>query len=145
MSALRCAPGAHRALALRDWILGYSVAWLAPAGVGLILAGLYGVMALLTPGPGWVALHFASYMLATALVISPAFSWIGLALSLPLVIWLMGRGRFGWLSALACGLLTGEVAAAIMGGLGSFVAGGFGMMAALTLWAVLWLRRPDLF
>jgi hypothetical protein len=86
-----------------------------------------------------------SYFLATALIISPAFTWIGLAVSLPAVLGLLARGWFGWLPALLTGGLAGAIAAALLGGAGSAVGPSLGILGAILFRSVLRARRPELF
>ena len=145
MSALWSSQRAPRALGARDWAAAILVTWLVPLVLSLPVIGIHQVLFHIVPDAAVPELRMFSYYLATALIISPAFSWIGLLFLVPVVVLLVARGWFGWLSALLAGALTGSLATAIMGGPGSVVGLIFGAGAGIILRAALQIRRPDLF
>jgi hypothetical protein len=135
MRHLRSAPGG---LALVGWpgLLGVVAAlWLAPAPLGA--AGL-ALARLLPDGEGALLLLVAG----TALALSPAFSWIGWLIALPVVAALLHRGWFGWLPAAATGATAGMIAAKVVG---SEVAAPFGLVMLVLLRGVLGNVRPAAF
>lgn len=142
MSLLRSARGAHRRLDWRAWALAGLVAWLAPVAAGVVLGGLAGLAGRLLAPDAAPGLELVLYISATALVISPAFAWIGLLILLPLLHALAAVGWLGWLPALAAGALAGELAATLLGGLGSLVGPMYGLVSATILRAVLVRLRP---
>lgn len=103
MALLRSAPDGFTTLGWRRALIAHAAAWAAPAALGAVLqAGLWG-LGTQTWGDGWLTL----WALAALLMLSPAFTWFGLALASPLTALLMDRGWFGWLPALALGTLIG--------------------------------------
>jgi len=142
--------GAHRALRWRDWGIAWLAAWLAPFGVGIsaILLGPILLLPLLSgmlPDAGLDYLRLLSWVVATALFISPAFTWIGLLVLLLLSVPMLALGRFGWLSAIIAGAAAGLLATGLLGGMGAAIGPVFGAGAALVFRAVLKARRPELF
>ena len=144
MSVLSSEPRAHRTLRLWDWGIAYMAAWLAPLALGLLMIVFHMLVSTALAGTGAPMFRMASYFLATALTISPAFTWIGLSLSVPIVLGLLMRGWFGWLPAILAGAASGTMATALMGGLGSAIGPAFGAGAGLVFWLTLHWRRPDL-
>ncbi|NUB44071.1 hypothetical protein GEU84_006740 [Fertoebacter nigrum] len=135
MRHLRSVPGG---LALVGWpplLAATGILWLAPAPLGA--AGL--ALARLLPDGGGT---FVLLVVGTALALSPAFSWIGWLIALPVVAALLHRGWFGWLPAAATGATAGMIAAKVVG---SDVAAGFGLVMLILLRGVLGLVRPAAF
>lgn len=113
--------------------------WLAPVALGL--AGMLLSMAVnrLSDGQsGADALLWLGF-LSYALLLSPAFSWIGWLLALPLVALALNRGWFGWGTAAAIGAVAGAIAGAAID---SEIALAFGIVALLALRALLGRMLP---
>ncbi len=97
-------------------ILGYIVAVVGiPAAASAIISG-WDALAI-EPGDGPVADTFLPRLIL-ALLFSPILSWIGVILSLPVVIVCRRTGWTGWGPALATGLATATVALAVWVGTG---------------------------
>ena len=128
MDVLRSAP-----LAPVPWwqLLGAMGAlWLAPVALGLAGLGAFAALGRVLQAETGYALWFG----ATALALSPAFSWIGWLIALPAVALALSRGWFGWLTAALIGAIAGSVAGAIAE---TTIALPFGLLALLALRGVL--------
>jgi hypothetical protein len=104
--------------------------WAAPVALGGVLYAIA-----VAAGTGEGALGILT--IAIVLIFSPILSWIGWVVALPAVWWLLTRGMFGWLPALATGLGAGAIAGAITD---SELAIPYGIVSLLALRAVLPLR-----
>lgn len=145
MSLITCRSGMHRKLHPSDWVLALLCAWLAPVAVGALVIGLHLLVSTAAAEASMPLVRMSSYFLATGLIISPAFTWIGLVMALPLLLGLQASGFFGLLPSIIVGAATGTVAAWLMGGVGSAVGPAFGIFGCLLFWIALRLRRGDLF
>lgn len=105
--------------------------WAAPVGLGLACYGLAVAF-----GTGDASLYLLT--IGITLIFSPILSWIGWVVALPAVWWLLSRGLFGWLPALATGFGSGAIAGAITD---SELAIPFGILSLLAFRAVLPLHR----
>ena len=138
MSLLTSAPDGFATLGWRRALIAHAIAWVAPAALGGVVQALLWAFGTQTWGEAWLML----WALAALLMLSPAFTWFGLALAAPLTAILMDRGWFGWLPAAALGSLVG----AILGWLiGTPLALPFGTGLALILRATLARIAPDVF
>jgi hypothetical protein len=111
MMLLASTPGGYAMLRFRGLAFGLLWAWLLPsvaAGAALILQNLFQTQ---TMGDGALMLWTLSYLV----LISPALSWLSLVLAAPLVVALMERGWFGWIPAVALGIVVGGLLAYLTG------------------------------
>ncbi len=141
MSLWRSRPGLPRP---GDWLPALAAAAAVPVALGLATLALATGLGLLPVRPApetLIALHLAG----AALVLSPAFAWVGFAAFLPLAAALARAGWLGTVPALAAGALAGALAAKLLGGTSAAVTAGYGAAAAGIFRAVLRRRRPDLF
>ncbi|WP_114967137.1 hypothetical protein [Alkalilacustris brevis] len=145
MSIMTCRTGLHRNLQTSDWIVALLSAWLAPVALGAVVILLHLIVSTAAAETAMPLVRMSSYFLATGLIISPAFTWIGLGMALPLLLGLQATGWFGLLPSMAVGATTGALAAWFMGGVGSVVGPAFGVFGCLLFWLALRLRRRDLF
>ena len=145
MAALRSARRGDRAMTLRDWLTSYGATWLLPIPVGLAMA----ILAILWRWPfetlGWAipADEASAYVFGVGMVVIfvPAFSWLGLIISVPLVWLVLRLGCGGWLSFGLGGAASGRLAAAMLGGMAAPVPVGIGVLSGLAFWSILrWLR-----
>lgn len=119
-------------------LLSFFLLWIAPVGLGLVAIVVAVPVGRLWAEPGlWLSL------IASGLLFSPLYSWMGwLAALLPVMVALR-QGWFGWVPALLIGAASGSVAGALAE---TEVALPFGIAALLVLRAVLGrvlpLRRP---
>jgi len=144
MAALRSAIRGDRVLAWRDWLTGYAAIWVLPIPLGLAMA--FGSLLYRWPfealGRAIPADGPTSYVfgLGMVLVFVPAFSWIGLILSVPVVWAAMRLGLGGWLVFALGGAASGALAGALLGGMAPFVPMGIGVLSALAFHRILrWL------
>ena len=129
----------------RVWAWAYLAAWAVPPAIGALLVAVYLPVAAVLPGDRAEGLLLGLYMGATALLISPAFSWIGLLLSVLPMLALAAAGWLGWVPALACGALSGWAAAALLGGIDSLTGPLYGLAAAAILRGTLQRLHPSMF
>lgn len=135
---LTSAPDGFAKLGWRRALIAHGLTCLAPAALGALLhAGLW-AMGTQTWGESWLML----WALAALMMLSPAFTWFGLALASPLTAILMDRGWFGWLPALGLGAGVG---AALGWLIGTTLALPFGAGLALVLRATLARLAPQAF
>lgn len=156
LPALRVPAAQARRIGAWAIVAGYLV---AVAGVPALATALVYAWDWLAPDPGPVADLFPAAVVL-ALLFSPILSWIGVILSLPVVILCRARGWIGWLPALATGLACALVAAALWvegGGVGGaddppppfrddappILIGG--AILALAFWGTVRLLCPDAF
>ena len=147
MAAWRSAPEGLRLVGGGAWAMAILGTWMLPALLGLGLALLAtGLGSAFGERPGWLlGLHAAGWVL----FFSPLLSWIGLIALAPLMALLLRRGRAGWLSAMAAGLLAGMLAlvalSALAGGMSAILVLPFAAGAALILRGLLAWRAPAAF
>ena len=138
MALLHSAPDGFATLGRRRALIAHAITWLAPATLGAVMQTSLWAFGTQTWGEGWLML----WATAAVLMLSPAFTWFGLALAAPLTAVLMDRGWFGWLPALALGTGIG----ATLGWLaGTPLALPFGAGTALILRATLARIAPEAF
>ena len=138
MSLLYSSPNGYDALGFRRLLLALIMAWLLPsviATIALAVQKLANTAALGDPG-------LMAWALSVLLLMSPALSWLGLLLAAPFVAVLMDRGWFGWIPALALGLLCGALIAYLMQ---NTIAITFGAAQIAALRAILGRMRPAAF
>ncbi len=149
MALFRSARRGDRAIGWRDWLVAYGAVWTLPVPVGLTVA----IIAMLWRWPfetmGWpVAADAASayvFGLGMVMIFVPAFSWLGLLLSVP-VVWLVMRlGLGGWASYAMGGGAMGAVSAGALGGMALPAPVALGVLSALALRITLRWMRPELF
>lgn len=149
MAALRSARRGDRAIGIRDWLTSYGATWLLPVPIGLAMM----ILAILWRWPfealGWAipADAASAYVFGAGMVVIfvPAFSWLGLIVSVP-AVWLVLRLGFGgWLSFALGGATAGMLAAVMLGGMAAPVPVSIGVLSALALRRVLlWLQPAAL-
>ena len=112
--------------------------WIAPVGLGLT-----GLVLAVAVGRLWAEPALVLWFVASGLIFSPLYSWIGWLVALPPVMLALLQGWFGWAVAIAIGAGSGLAAGALAD---TEAALPFGIAALLVLRAVLgWtlpLRRP---
>ena len=148
MAAWRSAPGRERRPGLADWAIASVVVWLGPLPLGAAL------LALSMAASAWLGLGnpegtahplILPFVVGYILFFSPVFSWIGLALALPVVGFLVGRGLGGWASFALLGTAAGTVGGLLIPGFVTLLAATHGALAALAFRWLLKLRRPEIF
>ena len=132
----RSTPDGFATLGWRRALLAHAIACAIPAAAGAVLQALLWTLGTQTWGDGWLLL----WATAALLMLSPAFTWFGLALAAPLTALLMNRGWFGWLPAIALG--TG-IGAALGWLIGTPLALPFGTGLGLVLRATLTRLSPN--
>ena len=133
---LRSAPGGLALVGLPR-LLGTAVAlWILPAVIGAVL------LQIVDTGSG--DMSFRAWAFASALGLSPLFSWAGWLVGLPLVALALRAGWFGWLPAALIGAfagwLVGQAAGVEAGGPGIF-----GLVVMVALRALLGRAVPAAF
>ncbi len=136
MSLVRSKPDGFATLGWRRALIAHAAAWAAPAALGALLQAALWALGTQTWGDGWLRL----WALAALLMLSPAFTWFGLALASPLTAILMDRGWFGWLPATALGTAIGATLGLLIG---TPLALPFGTACALVLRASLARLAPE--
>lgn len=131
---LRSAPDGLARVGL--WrLVGITVlVWLLPMPLGL----LGQVVSFAFSGETALAIYFSGL----ALVVSPAFSWIGWLIATPLVALALRLGWFGWLVAALIGAFAGWLAGQIAQ---TDLAGGFGLVSVVVLRLALGWFIPQAF
>ena len=112
------------------------VLWLAPVALALLVIPPLQLVAETSFLAGAVLFLL---VVASGLMLSPVFSWLGWLIALPCVWWLLRHGWFGWGSAAALGFASGAVAGAFVA---SEIAAPFGLVALLALRALLGRLEP---
>ena len=110
-------------------LLSFLVLWIAPVGLGLI-----GLLLAVVVGRLWAEPALGLWFIASGLIFSPLYSWIGWLVALTPVMLALQQGWFGWVVAIAIGAGSGLVAGALAD---TEVALPFGIAALLVLRAVL--------
>lgn len=132
MNLIRSQP--QTSLAIGAVLLSCFLLWIAPVGLGLV--GL----ALAVPiGRLWAEPGLELWFIASALIFSPLYSWIGWLIALPPVMLALWQGWFGWAAALLIGAGSGLLAGALAD---TEIALPFGILALLVLRAVLGRIMP---
>lgn len=112
--------------------------WIAPVGLGLI-----GFLLAIAVGRLWAEPALVLWFVASGLIFSPLYSWIGWLIALTPVLLALRLGWFGWTVAVAIGAGSGLAAGALAD---TEAALPFGIAALLVLRAVLGrilpLHRP---
>ena len=138
MALLHSAPDGFATLGWRRALIAHAIAWATPAAAGALLQSLLWTFGTQTWGDSWLFL----WATAALLMLSPAFTWFGLALAAPLTAILMDRGWFGWLPALALGTTIGATLGWLIA---TPLALPFGTATALILRATLVRIAPEAF
>ncbi len=149
MAILRSSRKGDRALTWSNWLFAYLILWVLPVPVGIFLSAIamlwrwfFEIWGAAIPAE---AVFSAIFGLGVFLIMMPMFSWIGMALSFP-VVWLVLRlGLGGWLSFVLGGAAMALAAAALLGGMAPEVPMALGVMSALVLRWMLGRRCPELF
>ncbi|QYZ70785.1 hypothetical protein [Neotabrizicola shimadae] len=131
---LRSAPGGLALVGRVRLVLTATVLWLAPGAVGAAL------FALADPGAGEGG--YRLWQIASALGVSPLFSWAGWLMALPLTALALHVGWFGWLPAALIGAFAGWLIGLYAA---ADYAGAFGMVMLLALRAILGATAPAAF
>jgi hypothetical protein len=121
-------------LPLGTVLLSCFLLWIAPVGLGLI-----GLALAVAVGRLWAEPGLELWFIASTLIFSPLYSWIGWLIALPTVILALWQGWFGWATALLIGAGSGLVAGALAD---TEIALPFGIVALLVLRAVLGQIMP---
>jgi len=108
--------------------------WIAPVGLGLI-----GLALAVPAGRLWAESSLELWFIASALIFSPLYSWIGWLIALPSVMLALWQGWFGWATALLIGAGSGLVAGTLAD---TEISLPFGIVALLVLRAVLGRIMP---
>jgi len=138
MSALNSSLGGHAMIRWWDYLLAYFAGWLIPpvlSGLALPYAG-----AILGGATRQGVLTFLLFGREAVYL-----SWIGLAISVPVVLTALSRGRFGWGFALVAGLAIGAALGTAVEDPGPTLTAPFAGVSALIIWTVLRLRAPAAF
>lgn len=136
-------------MTLSNWLFAYLILWVLPVPVGILLSAIamlwrwvfeiWGVAI-----PAEVAFS-AIFGVGVFLIMMPVFSWIGMALSVP-VVWLVLRlGLGGWLSFALGGVAMALAAATLLGGMAPEIPVALGIVSALVLRWMLGRRSPEMF
>lgn len=131
---LRSAPGGLVIVGSLRLVGTAVVLWILPGVIGAIL------LALIDTGAGGTA--FRAWAFASALGLSPMFSWAGWLVALPLVALALHWGWFGWLPAALVGAFSGWLVGFVAG---TELAGAFGMVAVLAMRGLLGFTVPAAF
>jgi len=115
-------------------LLSCVLLWIAPVGLGLI-----GLALAVPAGRFWAEPGLQLWFIASALIFSPIYSWIGWLIALPSVMLALWQGWFGWATALLIGAGSGLVAGTLAD---TEISLPFGMVALLVLRAVLGRIMP---
>ncbi len=111
MSLLYSRLDGYEALRFGGLLLGLVITWLLPSAVALVALAVQYLAHTAAMGELGLMVWAASVLL----LVSPLLSWLGLVLAAPFVAMLMDRGWFGWIPAIALGLLCGGVMAYLTG------------------------------
>lgn len=134
---LRCRPASPgRALAPRVLAAALAALVLVPATGQLGLALMTGPLAGMALGGLTVKLTL--FFIFTAMGASLAFAWAGVAVGVPVALWLIARGWGGLVPVTAAGALVGGAAMAALGW-SAMLAGMFGALYAAVFWLALWM------
>lgn len=134
---LRSRRGGLRRIGPWGFLAAAVTALIAPVPIGLALLG---VARLLSPEPALMV-----GLAGMAMLVAPLWSWVGLAIGLPVAAGLLAVGWFGWIPALFTGTLSALAAAEAIGGMGAAPALAAGLPATVAFRTVLAAIRPDAF
>ena len=118
----------------RQLLAATGVLWLAPMALGLCGLAIFMAFSRGLGDQMYGELALSLWAISYALLLSPAFSWVGWVIALPAVAFALGRGWFGWGPAALIGITAGTVAGAVVE---SDLALPFAILALLALRAVL--------